>query len=1067
MPDEILNNLELTLAEVPALPARLRTSLASYLLRWQEYDSAQRCLELLIASHGHLVSLYDNLARLGLARGKPEQAVETMRQRHAIGTSRPSRALEARAHLASGDLPRAQAIASELHREQPDMLLAWDLEVDLCLAEGDADGAEAALRQREKLRPGGVATAVGLARVWEARGDVDKALLWARTALARSDRDGRPPSVHLLRLLESLYHEAGQSAQSEATAERLRQRKKREHAALRVAIASHKTSGTKASIERPDGQVESEPLPMPAQVTFPPGGAEVITGAIRITSEEQVRLDRALHQYVGHKSFHPGQADVVATLLRGQSVLAVMPTGGGKSLCYQLAALLLPGTTLVISPLIALMKDQLDGLPRRVAGQATTLNSTLDGSELEARLCRAAAGKYKLVYVAPERLRQRPFLHAIGQADISLLVVDEAHCVSLWGHDFRPDYRFIATAWHEFDRQRRPPTAVPILAMTATATPRVRDDVQGTLGPMHLITTDLHRPNLLLEVLHFANAAEKKRALLAHCQQLEGSGIVYARSRRTCEDLAEMLRSHGLSALHYHAGIPDRATTQDRFMSGEVRIVVATIAFGMGVDKADVRFIIHYDAPAALENYYQEAGRAGRDGLPARCILFHSSHDRSTLRRLARRDVLKLEFLRQVYAAVKQRVDHSRVGFIAVSDLQRDLVVDETRLRVAIHFLETAGLLWRDFDLPRAVSLTLTRDTGGQDPAFARFVGAARLRPGQTVPRDLFALAQAAEMDAHTIETQILNWARDGWLQYRGSGRDMLLALPDPPSDSQERVLALLADYYAGQEARIAEITTYAKITSCRHGYISAYFGSRPIERCQSCDNCLGTRTAASQVSPPQRGVQAEADPDAATTAAILQGIAELPRALGRSGLARALQGASTSPVGPKRFPSFGSLCSWTQKGIAQQVAALEERGLLEPYRKGIYRLIRLTDEGVRWIEQYHQAPPERGRPHPVRPRVHRTSHPADAADFDQALFEDLRAWRLNEARERTLPAYTIFQNSVLERIAITCPTTPEELLAIKGIGPHKLEQFGSAILEVTARHRAKSSRTTGVASSQ
>jgi ATP-dependent DNA helicase RecQ len=870
--------------------------------------------------------------------------------------------------------------------------------------------------------------------------------------------------VHQLRLLESLYRAAGQHSQSEATAKRIRQRQEEEWEALRLALASHHGPAVTEKTQRLNGPVEREVLSLPPPEAFPPGRAEIIVGAVPISAEERHRLERALQRHFAHDAFRPGQADVIASLLRGQSVLAVMPTGGGKSLCYQLAALLLPGTTLVISPLIALMKDQLDGLPREVASQATTLNSTLEGRELETRLSRAAAGGYRLVYVAPERLRQRPFLHAMQKADISLLVVDEAHCVSLWGHDFRPDYRFISSAWQELGQCRSERTPLPILAMTATATPRVRDDVQAALGPMHLLTTDLHRPNLLLEVRRLAGAAAKKRALRVYCQQLEGSGIVYARSRHTCEDLAEMLREAGIAAIHYHAGIPDRAAAQDRFMSDEVRIVVATIAFGMGVDKSDVRFVIHYDPPAALENYYQEAGRAGRDGSAARCILFHSAGDGRTLGRLARKEVLEVGFLRQVYAAVKQRVGREGVGLVAVSDLQRDLAAGETRMRVAIHFLETAGLLRRDLDLPRTASLSLQGTRGGRDLDFARFVTAARLRSGQTVPRDLFSLAQEAEMDPHTIEEQLLGWAEAGWLRYRGTGRDMLLTLPDPPPYSQDRVAALLADYHAGQEARIAEIMTYAEITSCRHGYISAYFGGRPIERCQSCDNCLEMGTVGSHARPPQRVVLADdVDPAGVVTTTILQGVAELPLPLGRTGLARALQGASTSPVDADRFPSFGLLSSWTQKDIAQQAAALEDRGLLEPYRKRGYRLLRLTDEGKRCLRNTHQEHSAHRRPVPPPPEAPGAGSAAEElCDSGQALFERLRAWRSGQAKEKDLPAYCILHNSVLKRIASDCPTTREELLAIKGIGPRKLEQFGSSVLELVARHKAETAQNAG-----
>ncbi|MBN2205716.1 MAG: ATP-dependent DNA helicase RecQ, partial [Thermoleophilia bacterium] len=581
-----------------------------------------------------------------------------------------------------------------------------------------------------------------------------------------------------------------QPAQADATAARIAAQHHDETATLREELDLLSPTGPIHPAPQPTSQAASQPTPPPA---------------IHLTPDELATLTAALHTHFPHPAFREGQAETVAAVLRGESVLAVMPTGAGKSLCYQLAAMLLPGTTLVISPLIALMKDQLDGLPGAVASSATALNYTLDGAELDARLARITAGQCRLVYAAPERLRQRPFLHALRQAGVSLLVVDEAHCVSLWGHDFRPDYRFIAHAWRELGSPR-------ILGMTATATPRVRDDVRAALGDMRLIVTDVHRPNLHLEAHSYANEKEKNKALVSLCRATPGSIIVYASSRQKCEDLAALLRRSGVKAIHYHAGLDDRAAAQDRWMSGEARVVVATIAFGMGIDKPDVRAIVHYNPPKALENYYQEAGRAGRDGQPARCVLFHSQADWRFIGQWTRQAALDVEFLRQVYAAVGRRLAGRESGLVATADLERDLGMDDTRVRVGIHFLEMAGLLWRGFDLPRAATLALRVDPASIDGAEAatlrRFAAVARLREGQTLSRDLVALpadaatgddgadAELADLlDPREIEHRLLNWARAGWIEYRGIGRDMLLALPPAPADSRERVAAMLADY--------------------------------------------------------------------------------------------------------------------------------------------------------------------------------------------------------------------------------------------------------------------------------
>jgi ATP-dependent DNA helicase RecQ len=1036
MPDEILTTLQLAPADVPGLSAKVRSALLAYLLRWEHYDAARRCLHQLLVTHAQLVSVYDDLARAYLGQGQPQRALEMMGRRHALRVSSSSRILEAEAHLAAGDLAAAQTIARELISEQPDMLSTWSLQADVCLAAGDLDGAETALQQRESLRPEAATTALGLARVWLARGEAEKALLWARTALARTERDERAPAIELLRLLESLYRATGQPAQAAATAADLRQRQQQDLEQLRQQLGL--TLPT--TPHSPMSQFPNLPTPIP-----------------NLASDERARLQDALHRHFPHDDFRPGQAEVIAPVLRGESVLAVMPTGFGKSLCYQLAALLLPKTTLVISPLIALMKDQLDGLPDAVATQATTLNSTLDGAELDARLARAATGGYKMLYAAPERLRQRPFLHALKQAGVSLLVVDEVHCVSLWGHDFRPDYRFIAKAWRELGQP-------PILGMTATATPRVRDDVQAALGQMRLVAIDVHRPNLRLQARSFANDAGKKQALVALCRQLDGSGIVYANSRRKCEELAEVLRRSGVSAIHYHAGIEDRAAAQDRFMNDQARVVVATVAFGMGVDKADVRFIIHYHPPKTLENYYQEAGRAGRDGLPARCILFHAPADKGNLTRWTRQDALQVEFLRDIYTAIQRRLGAADVGLVTVADLERDLRADPTHVRVAIHFLETAGLVWRGFDLPRTASLTLfsslpSRGEGlgsvlseaeGVRGKFARFAETARLPSGQTVSRDLLAVSREAGLDPGTVEAQLLAWDDAGWLSFRGIGRDMLLALPTPPTDSRERVAAMLADYRAGQDGRIAEMMAYATTRLCRHGYISAYFGGRPIEQCHACDNCQATLPqdlAEPMPRPTSRSLAATRPPlphDPALV--ILQAVAQLPFPLGRTGLARALVGANTSPIQADRFPLFGALAGHTRKSVGQLAAQLVDEGLLAYFQKGRYPLLHLTEKGRAWLAAL---PPELWPPGATP--LPQADPPAD---YDQELFEALRAWRLEMARELGKPPYVAFHDATLKRIAATHPTSLGALAGIKGIGPHKLEQFGRAVLEIVANCR-------------
>ncbi len=328
-----------------------------------------------------------------------------------------------------------------------------------------------------------------------------------------------------------------------------------------------------------------------------------------------------LKEHFGFTAFRPLQEEIIRDALAGRDVVALLPTGGGKSLCYQLPALARAGLTVVVSPLIALMKDQVDALQANGIA-ATFLNSSLNAQEYQARLRGLHNGDYRLLYMAPERLMQPDSLNNLQHWQVNFLAIDEAHCISEWGHDFRPEYRRLVEL-----RERFP--ALPIMALTATATARVRDDIRALLrlqdGAYHVAS--FNRPNLTYRVLAKVNPFEQ---ILAFLQTQSGeSGIIYCQSRKTTEHLAERLQTHGIMARPYHAGLtPEKRTHhQELFLRDEVQVICATIAFGMGINKSNVRFVIHYDLPKNLESYYQETGRAGRDGLPSECVLLFSAGD--------------------------------------------------------------------------------------------------------------------------------------------------------------------------------------------------------------------------------------------------------------------------------------------------------------------------------------------------------------------------------------------------------------------------------------------------------
>jgi ATP-dependent DNA helicase RecQ len=340
-----------------------------------------------------------------------------------------------------------------------------------------------------------------------------------------------------------------------------------------------------------------------------------------------VDLSSALERYFGFSSFRPHQEAIIRDALEGRDVVALLPTGGGKSLCFQLPAVVRPGLTLVVSPLIALMKDQVDALT--AAGvPATFLNSSLEAAEVRARMRGLGEGRYRLLYVAPERLVMHGFVDELRRWDVRAVAVDEAHCISAWGHDFRPEYRRIADLCEALPH-------APVMALTATATPRVRDDIVTSLRlrAPRCHTASFDRPNLFYRVEDKGHAYDQ---LLALVRRRNGEhGIVYGQSRNTAERLAARLAEDGVSAVAYHAGLAanERARAQDAFSRDEVSVVCATVAFGMGIDKSNVRFVVHFDLPKNLETYYQETGRAGRDGLPSECLLLFRASEAARLSR--------------------------------------------------------------------------------------------------------------------------------------------------------------------------------------------------------------------------------------------------------------------------------------------------------------------------------------------------------------------------------------------------------------------------------------------------
>ena len=655
-------------------------------------------------------------------------------------------------------------------------------------------------------------------------------------------------------------------------------------------------------------------------------------------------LKPALTRLFGFADFRPGQEQVVRAAVDGRDTLALMPTGSGKSLTYQLAAMLRPTPTLVLSPLIALMKDQVDKLPPEVAAQATLINSSLDPDEAASRLRGAAEGRYRLLYVAPERLRQRHFLDAIAGIDIGLVVIDEVHCVSMWGHDFRPDYLFIRRA---LDALGRP----AILGMTATATPTTEREIAAALGrEPEVVRTSVVRPNLRYDVEIVDGEEDRLRTLVRRLHDLRGaSAIVYARSRRSCETLARTLRVHDLAAVHYHAGLEpqERSAAQEAFIEGRIQTVVATTAFGMGIDKPDIRLVALYNYPESLESYVQMVGRAGRDGRASDTLLLASRSDASQLRRFARSDIPTVADLRSVYARLRGRRE------VLPEELVSGGASDEPDPRVLVGMLEQVGLVERGFD----------------------------------------------------------------------AGRAMQIEVPDPPADSADRIDGLLARYEREALARADRLVRFAESRVCRHRQVAEHFGETLAEDCGMCDVCS---PLAVPVDAPVATTPLPDDIAGAIHGAVL----ELRWPLGRTGLTAMLRGSMSAPRSAQRSPHFGLLAAASQADVKRWIQLLELAGALESFE---------SDDGFRLL---------RAVPGAELPRI---GTPATAGPADEGLFERLRAWRLERAREDEVPAYVVLHDATLRELASAKPANERDLAAVKGFGPTKLERYGDDVLAVIA----------------
>jgi ATP-dependent DNA helicase RecQ len=658
---------------------------------------------------------------------------------------------------------------------------------------------------------------------------------------------------------------------------------------------------------------------------------------------------KVLKEIFGFDSFRPGQEEAIRAVLEGRDTLAVMPTGGGKSLCYQVPALMQETLTVIVSPLISLMKDQVDSLIQSSVTEAATLHSGLSPEERWEVERRVRTGETRMLYVAPERLRSLEFVLSLRRAGVGLFVVDEAHCISEWGHNFRPDYLFLPRAVRDLG-------SPPVLALTATATPRVRDDILRSLKMRdpRVVVTSFNRPNLTYRVL---SAKEKKHKLPLILDVIRNSpppGIVYATTRKECEELATSLRRSGVDAAAYHAGMgaAERASVQERFMTDELSVVVATVAFGMGVDKPNVRFVIHSSVPGSLPAYMQESGRAGRDGEKAECVVLYRSADLGRRKRLVTLGTAGEEEVGSFFRALSGMENGGRTN-VPPGALSERGGVDPEAAGIVLGSLEESGLIHRGYDLWAEVEVRRLEE---EQEGLREEVAAVHAALPGSGTIGLPELARRAGLRPAVAQGALYRMMVDGTAEIipRGSIVDVRLKAPTLDARSRRAIAARLKNRARAAYAQIRDVEAYANLTTCRREYLLRHFGdTEQVAPCAGCDVCLGV---ADEI--------------------------EKPSAVTQEKLA--------APAG---------------RDLTHAVAA-------GPPRDGV----------------------------------------------DRALFERLKRWRGEQARQQRVPAYVVLHNSHLEEIAARKPQSIHELGSIKGVGLRRAARYGEELLALVRGQEAPAS---------
>ncbi|MBQ0086958.1 MAG: RecQ family ATP-dependent DNA helicase [Bacteroidales bacterium] len=562
-------------------------------------------------------------------------------------------------------------------------------------------------------------------------------------------------------------------------------------------------------------------------------------------------MKTTLKKYWGYESFRPLQEEIISSILEGRDTLAILPTGGGKSICFQVPALMREGVCIVVSPLIALIKDQVENLCRRGI-EAVAIHSGMTYRQIDIALDNVVYGDVKFLYVSPERLRSDLFKARVRKMNVNLIAVDEAHCISQWGYDFRPDYLVIAEILKIL------PTRIPVVAMTATATETVAEDIMARLEfrAGNVIKGSFLRRNLSYI---FRKVEDKTGRLLKICGTISGSGIVYVGRRKSAEDLAQLLQSHGISAEGYHAGMSPaaRSAVQERWIGGNTRIIVSTNAFGMGIDKPDVRFVCHYDMPDCVENYFQESGRAGRDGKDSFCILLWNEADLATHRKVIQTSCPSLPYVRDIYQKVFTFIGYAyeegagaSVKF-DVEEFAKRYRLNAATAYYAIKYIESEGYwsLSETVRIPARLQFSVSRDQlyriqlgDAETDTFVKLL--LRMYTGlfsSYVSIDIDKISLAGHYSPEVVKEKLKRLSRMDVVKYIPAISSPMLSLNN--ERLYDKNLRLPESNWKEKVTRHTErLEAMSSIVSddrhCRNAGLLQYFGEALDEPCGKCDVC-------------------------------------------------------------------------------------------------------------------------------------------------------------------------------------------------------------------------------------